>query len=180
MAGKTETTAYIGLGSNVGDRAAQLRQALEALAKLPGTTLVRESGVYEGKPWGNPDQSDFLNMAAEIRTTLAPHTLLRHLKKIERDMGREDGGEHWGPRTIDLDILLYGERVLRTASLVVPHMHMWDRRFVLEPLSELVPSLVSPEGKTVQEVLAESKMASQPLLPYGEARKLVDAESPAS
>src|SRR5438552_10781521 len=121
----------------MGDRDGQLQAAVAALAKLPRTELLRQSKVYESKPWGNTEQPDFLNMVVEIETTLAPHTLLRHLQKIERDLGREEGGERWGPRPIDLDILIFGNRTLKTASLVVPHRHMWDRRFVLEPLSEL-------------------------------------------
>ncbi len=166
MVTTTNTTAYLGLGTNMGDRDAQLQAALAAIAKIPATTVLQQSPVYESKPWGKTDQPDFLNMVVEISTQLEPHTLHRHLEKIERDLGREEAGEKWGPRTIDIDLLLYGSRTIKTASLVVPHARMWERRFVLRPLSDLAPEMAAPGGGTVMKLLEDEEIASQGLSLY--------------
>jgi len=163
MVTTTNTIAYLGLGTNMGDRDAQLDAALNAIRAIPATTLLRESPVYESKPWGKTDQPDFLNMVVEISTQLEPHKLLRHLEKIERDLGREEGGEKWGPRPIDIDILLFGNRTLRTASLVVPHPRMWERHFVMRPLADLAPDLSTPEGVPISRLLSSSEIAEQGL-----------------
>ena len=142
------TLAYVGLGSNLGDRAALIRRA----AELIGATRV--STVIETEPWGLVDQPPFLNAVAEIETTLSARQLLDHLLDVERRLGRERIGPRWGPRTIDLDLLLYGDEVIEEPGLVVPHPHLRERRFVLEPLAELVPTRILPGNGTVREVLA--------------------------
>jgi 2-amino-4-hydroxy-6-hydroxymethyldihydropteridine diphosphokinase len=129
--------AYIGLGSNLGDRQAALGAALARLRP------DRVSAIVETAPWGRTDQPPFLNAVAEVRTDLAPEELLRHLLELEAELGRVRG-ERWGPRTIDLDLLLYGDRRLQTESLTVPHPRLAERRFVLEGLAELCPDRSVP------------------------------------
>lgn len=144
---------FLGLGSNLGDRAALLRRARERVAALPGTELIAASGVYVTAPVGGPDQDDYLNQVIEIRTALAPRELLSALQAIEGDLGRKRL-VRWGPRTIDLDILWYHGFSATEADLEVPHPRMEDRRFVLGPLAELAPDLVLPSGSTVAEALS--------------------------
>lgn len=163
MVTTSDTLAYLGLGTNMGDRDAQLRAAIEAISRIPATVVLRESPVYGSKPWGKTDQADFLNIVIEIRTRLDAHTLHRHLQKIERDLGREEVVERWGPRPIDIDLLLYGTRTIKTASLVVPHPHMWERNFVLRPLADLAPDLPSPTGIPISELLKDTDISSQRL-----------------
>ena len=132
--------AYLGLGSNVGDRAANLRAAAEAVGAL------RISSFYETAPQGEVlDQPDFLNAVAEIDTELDPEALLDECKRIERELGREQGGVRHGPRAIDIDILLLGDAEYESERLRIPHRDLRKRRFVLEPLRELDPALVSAE-----------------------------------
>ena len=142
------TLAYVGLGSNLGDREAVIRRA----AGLIGAR--RLSSLLETEPWGYADQPKFLNAAAEIETALTPRQLLVHLLDVERRLGRERIGPRWGPRTIDLDLLLYGEATVEEPDLVVPHPRLAEREFALRPLAELVPSLKIPGNGTVQEALA--------------------------
>ena len=142
------TTAYVGLGSNLGDREALIREA----SKLIGA--VRLSTVIETEPWGYEDQPRFLNAVAELETPLAARQLLDHLLDVERRLGRERVGAQWGPRTIDLDLLLYGEETIDEPGLIVPHPRLTEREFVLRPLAELVPSLKIPGYGTVQGALA--------------------------
>ena len=130
------TRAFIALGSNLGDRRGFLRGAIEALAP------TRQSPVYETDPVGGPDdQGPYLNMVVEIHTDLAPLDLLNRCRSIEAAAGR-DRTVHWGPRTLDVDILLYGEVALETEELTIPHPRMWERRFVMQPLRALAPELV--------------------------------------
>jgi 2-amino-4-hydroxy-6-hydroxymethyldihydropteridine diphosphokinase len=142
------TLAYIGLGSNLGDREALIRRA----AGLVGAR--RLSSLLETQPWGFVNQPKFLNAAAEIETTLSPRQLLVHLLDVERRLGRERIGPRWGPRTIDLDLLLYGDDSIDEPGLVVPHPRLTKREFALRPLAELVPALIIPGNGTVQEALA--------------------------
>lgn len=145
--------AFVGLGSNLDDPAAHLERALTALAAVPGVVLCKVSSIYRTPPWGETDQPDFLNAVASIDTTLAPQALLDELRRIEAAAGRRR--EHrWGPRTLDLDLLLYGETTLDTAQLQLPHPRMHERAFVLAPLAELAPELVLGEHGTVVDVLA--------------------------
>jgi 2-amino-4-hydroxy-6-hydroxymethyldihydropteridine diphosphokinase len=141
-------TAYVGLGSNLGDREATIARA----AELIGATRV--STVIETEPWGYADQPPFLNAVAEVETSLTARQLLDHLLDVERRLGRERVGPQWGPRTIDLDLLLYGDERIDEPGLVVPHPRLLERRFVLEPLAELVPSRRIPGSGTVQDALA--------------------------
>ena len=137
------TTAWVGLGANLGDRTAALRTALAALAALPGTRLLRVSSLYRSAPVdaGGPD---YLNAVAEIATQLPPHDLLAALQAIERAAGRERPYRN-APRTLDLDILLYGDLRLDSATLMLPHPRMHERAFVLLPLAELAPDRVLPQ-----------------------------------
>lgn len=147
-------TAYVGLGSNLGDREAILRGALAALAALTGVTRVRASSLRESPPWGEAcrGQPVYLNGVAELRTSLPPADLLRALLGIEERFGRTRG-ERWAARTLDLDLLLYGGLVLRAPGLEVPHPRMAERRFVLEPLLELSPRLRMPDGVEARSLL---------------------------
>jgi 2-amino-4-hydroxy-6-hydroxymethyldihydropteridine diphosphokinase len=162
--------AYLGLGSNMDDPRSQLELAIAAISRLPRTELLRRSPMYVSKPWGKMDQPDFLNMVVEIRTGLAPHTLLRHCKHIEAEQGRVER-ERWGPRELDIDILMFNDRLIRTASLIVPHPRMWQRAFVLRPLADLRPDLRSPQAISILDVLRGEELASQGIWPYGQTRK---------
>ncbi len=133
---------YLGLGSNVGDRTAQLRTAEELIRQHIGK-IVRRSHLYETEPWGNPKQDAFLNRVVMVNTTLAPRELLEAIAKIERQMGRQRK-EKWGPRVIDIDILFYWRRVIRDKGLEIPHPELHKRAFVLVPLLELAPDLEHP------------------------------------
>ena len=139
--------AYIGLGSNQGDRRASLEAAVDRLGP------ARVSRVIETEPWGRADQPKFLNAVAELRTDLEPAPLLDRLLDVERQLGRVRG-ERWGPRTIDLDLLLYDDRVIHSPALDIPHPRLAERRFVLEGLAELCPDRRVPVlEKTVRELL---------------------------
>jgi 2-amino-4-hydroxy-6-hydroxymethyldihydropteridine diphosphokinase len=140
--------AYVGLGSNLGDRDALILRAAELIG------AKRLSSLIETEPWGRREQPMFLNAVAEIETPLAPRQLLVHLLDVERSLGRERIGPRWGPRTIDLDLLLYGDETIDERGLVVPHPRLIEREFALRPLAELVPSLKIPGNGTVQEALA--------------------------
>jgi len=155
------TLCYIGLGSNLGDRKQYIRQALDRLAQQPGVTLLRVASLYETAPWGKIDQDRFLNTVAEIETTLTPLNLLQALLQIEASLGRIRG-EKWGPRTIDLDLLLYGEQEIHLPRLQVPHPYLAERAFVLVPLAELCPDLVLPDGREIKQ-LAEDSTGCQEL-----------------
>ncbi|MBN1631470.1 MAG: quinolinate synthase NadA [Thermoleophilia bacterium] len=144
--------AYLGLGSNLGDRESNLRQAREILGATPGTQVSAESSLYTTAPVGGPEQDDFLNQVVEVLTTLSPRALLLVAQRIEQELGRKRL-VRWGPRSIDVDILWYHGFSSAEADLQVPHPRMEERRFVLEPLSELAPDLVLPSGRTVAEAL---------------------------
>jgi 2-amino-4-hydroxy-6-hydroxymethyldihydropteridine diphosphokinase len=148
------TTAYVGLGANLGDRERALRQAAELLGAR------RLSTVRETEPWGVTDQPRFLNAVAELETDLPPRELLQRLLDVERSLGRTRGGERWGPRTIDLDLLLYGGETIDEPGLTVPHPRMHERLFVLEPLAELAPGLDVPGRGEVSFLLARLQSAS--------------------
>jgi 2-amino-4-hydroxy-6-hydroxymethyldihydropteridine diphosphokinase len=142
--------AFIGLGSNLGDREAALRGALELL----GEDVVAVSSFRETEPVGYLDQPAFLNAAAALETGLEPRALLERLLGVERELGRTREGPRHGPRTIDLDLLVYDDRVIDEPGLVVPHPRLAERRFVLEPLAELDPDLVVPGRGRVADMLA--------------------------
>ena len=144
--------AYVGLGSNLDQPERQVRQALAALAVLPGTSLVRASRLYRTAPWGDTSQPDFVNAVAALDTTLAPERLMAELQRIEAAAGRARE-RRWGPRVLDLDLLLHGASCLDGASLRVPHPHLHERAFVLVPLAEIAPSLEVPGQGPVRELL---------------------------
>ena len=146
--------AYIGFGSNIGDRLTHIQNAIRALSKTEGITLQKISSVYKTDPVGYEAQAQFLNGVVAIQTHLPPLSLLHTLKNIETAIGRQHR-IRWGPREIDLDILIYGDLCLQTEKLVIPHPEMHRRRFVLAPLAEIAPDLVHPVLKESVQTLLE-------------------------
>lgn len=146
------TPAWVGLGSNIGDSAAYVAAGLSALESLPGTRLRARSRLYRSAPWGPVPQADFLNAVAWLDTNLAAPALLESLLAIEQRHGRRRD-RRWGPRTLDLDILLYDDAVLATPTLTVPHPRLAERAFVLVPLAELAPELEVPGLGPVRRLL---------------------------
>jgi 2-amino-4-hydroxy-6-hydroxymethyldihydropteridine diphosphokinase len=154
--------AYIGIGSNLGDRKANALEAVQRVSELPGTKLIRASSLYESEPLGNA-KTWFVNSVIEIETEFQAEDLLKRLKAIEKAMGRKRvKGKRWGSRVIDLDILLCDQEVVERPSLKVPHPEMHKRRFVLLPLAELAPHVVHPQlGQSVSALLAGVKDAKR-------------------
>jgi len=147
-------TVFVGLGANLGPAEASVRAAIAALGTVSQTSLVAASRLYRTPAWGREDQPDFINAVAQLRTRLAPVPLLEALLGIEQSFGRErHAGERWGPRTLDLDLLLYAEQVIDLPQLQVPHPHLQARAFVLLPLSELAPEAIVPGHGTVRHAL---------------------------
>ncbi|MCY1268959.1 2-amino-4-hydroxy-6-hydroxymethyldihydropteridine pyrophosphokinase [compost metagenome] len=144
---------FIGLGSNLAEPASQLRGALAALGELPQTQLAAVSSLYASDPLGPPDQPRYVNAVAALDTELAPLQLLDALQAIELAQGRVRKDERWGPRTLDLDILLFGRRQIDEPRLQVPHYHMHARAFVLYPLAEIAGDLRLPDGRPLQALL---------------------------
>jgi 2-amino-4-hydroxy-6-hydroxymethyldihydropteridine diphosphokinase len=145
---------YVGLGANLGDRKATIRRALELLDADPEIDVVAVSTLRETDPVGYLDQPRFLNGAAALETDLGPRALLERLFSVERELGRSRDGPRWGPRTIDLDLLVHGSEVVLEPGLRVPHPQLAERRFALEPLAELDPDLVVPGAGPVETLLA--------------------------
>lgn len=150
---------YIGIGSNLGSRLENIRQAIAFLKMERGIKIEKCSPLYETRPCaGPPGQRDYLNLALEVSTRLAPHELLRCLKKIEKAAGRKPRKKRWAPREIDLDILLCGRRVISSKNLIIPHPRMHERRFVLKPLFDIAPRLSHPLlKKDIATLLASLK-----------------------
>lgn len=147
-------TCYIGLGSNLGNPVANLHSAIAQLSVIDRVELRGVSRFYASKPMGPQDQPDYVNAVACIKTTLSAHELLQALFTVERSHGRvRDASLRWGPRTLDLDLLLYGDEVIEAADLRVPHPGICERSFVVLPLADLAPYLVFPNGRTLQDCL---------------------------
>lgn len=148
--------AFLGLGSNLGDRAHYLKEAISALSS-PTIEIVATSSIYETEPWGVMDQPSYWNQVIEIDTLLEPLALLHVCQEIEHRLGRERK-VHWGSRTIDIDILIYDNRVSESEELRLPHPYLEDRAFVLAPLREIAPTLVLPSGRSIQAVSGDGKV----------------------
>jgi 2-amino-4-hydroxy-6-hydroxymethyldihydropteridine diphosphokinase len=142
---------FIAIGSNLGDKISNCRRAIDEIAGF--CEIVKVSSLYETEPVGNEDQPNFINSVAEIRTDLSPHELLAYLNRIEEKLGRVRS-EKWGPRTIDLDIIFYGDQIIKDDNLIIPHPRAHLRRFVLEPICEIAPEFIHSEIKiSVLELL---------------------------
>lgn len=164
--------AYVGLGANLGDPAVQLRQALAGLAALDEVEVLRVSSFYLNPPLGPPEQPWYVNAVAQVRTRLTAEELLRSLQRLEDALGRVRG-EHWGPRVIDLDLLLYADEVCRLPELILPHPEMQRRAFVLVPLAEIAPEAWHPVlRQSAAQLLAELDPADR------EALKILSPEEP--
>lgn len=150
---------YIGLGSNLAEPRLQLQAALDAMAALPASYLAAISSFYASDPLGPPDQPRYVNAVAALDTNLQPLELLDALQRIELEQGRVRKAERWGPRTLDLDILLFGQQRITQERLTVPHYHMHARAFVLYPLAEIAADLQLPDGRPLASLLAACPFA---------------------
>lgn len=148
------TRVYIAIGSNLTSPLEQVNAALAALAEIPDSQIVAVSPFYRTPPLGPQDQPDYLNAAVALDTDLAPETLLDHTQRIELQQGRERKAHRWGPRTLDLDIMLFGDRQIATPRLTVPHYDMKNRAFMLLPLVHIAPDVCFPDGVKVANILA--------------------------
>lgn len=144
--------AYIGLGSNLENPEQQIRNAVNAIKAIERTVMSNISALYYSRPMGPKDQPDYMNAVAELTTSLSPIALLDELQKIENDAGRVRKDNRWGPRILDLDILLYDNNVINSERLIVPHYGLKDREFVLIPLNEIAPSMSLPDGETIKNL----------------------------
>ena len=147
------TRVWLAIGSNLASPLQQVNAALAALAQIPDTRVVTVSAFYRTPPLGPQDQPDYLNAAVALETALEPEALLDHTQRIELQQGRVRKDERWGPRTLDLDIMLFGDRVMNTPRLTVPHYDMKNRGFMLWPLFEIAPELTFPDGERLTAVL---------------------------
>ena len=147
------TLAYVGLGANLGDREGSIRRAAEVIGAR------RLSTIIETPPWGITDQPDFLNAVAELESDVGPRALLDRLIEVERELGRVRDGKRWGPRTIDLDLLVYGNETSDVPALQLPHPRLHERLFVLAPLAELAPALIVPGRGRVADLLTKLQSA---------------------
>jgi 2-amino-4-hydroxy-6-hydroxymethyldihydropteridine diphosphokinase len=145
---------YIGLGSNLENPIVQIQQALLALQALPNTQLLTHSSLYQSTPLGPANQPDYINAVAGLNTILSPFELLSTLQAIENKQGRVRNGQRWGPRTLDLDILLYNDYNYKSPQLILPHPGIYERAFVLYPLYECNPTLILPNGQPLHQVMA--------------------------
>ena len=149
------TLVYIALGSNLASPLEQVQAAIRALGEIPHSRVVAVSSFYRTPPLGPQDQPDYLNAAVALETALPPETLLDHTQRIELQQGRVRKAERWGPRTLDLDMLIYGDQVINTERLTVPHYDMKNRGFMLWPLWEVAPELTFPNGESLQAILQQ-------------------------
>lgn len=150
-------TGFLSLGSNLGNRKQKLDQALVFLKHTPGLRIIKTSSFYETEPWGGVEQDPFLNLVVEIEAVMDPSLLLQKCQEIEKKLGREKSS-HWGPRSIDIDILTYNNNKVKTSELTIPHPYMEEREFVLAPLREIAPDYILPSGQSIQEVKGEGEV----------------------
>ncbi|EKS6889242.1 2-amino-4-hydroxy-6-hydroxymethyldihydropteridine diphosphokinase [Enterobacter bugandensis] len=155
------TLAYIAIGSNLASPLEQVNAAVQALGEIPQTRIVAVSSFYRTPPLGPQDQPDYLNAAVVLETTLDAETLLDNTQRIELQQGRVRKAERWGPRTLDLDIMLFGDEVINTERLTVPHYDMKNRGFMLWPLFEVAPDLIFPDDIPLKSIL-DSLKAEKP------------------
>ncbi|MCE5206973.1 MAG: 2-amino-4-hydroxy-6-hydroxymethyldihydropteridine diphosphokinase [Chloroflexi bacterium] len=149
------TKVYLSTGSNLGDRQSKLQVAINKLNDYAGISVLRVSPVYETEPWGYLNQPRFLNQVVEIETEIAPVELVSVMKHLEKEMGRTPNFKN-GPRVIDMDIVLYGSRIIEQEGITIPHPFFPERAFVLVPLADLIPDFIHPVlGKTIQQLMAE-------------------------
>jgi 2-amino-4-hydroxy-6-hydroxymethyldihydropteridine diphosphokinase len=148
-------TAYLGLGSNLGDRLTNLQRAVDALRDAPGVRIARSSRVWETEPVGGPPQPEYLNAVLHVETDRSPHELLEACRTVEEALGRVRT-ERWGARTIDVDVLLYDDEIVDAPDLTVPHPRMTKRAFVVLPLLELEPHLALPDGRRLKDLRLET------------------------
>lgn len=147
------TVVYIAIGSNLASPLEQVNAAVEAIGAIPESRIIRVSSFYRTPPLGPQDQPDYLNAAVALETALTPDALLNHTQRIELQQGRQRKAERWGPRTLDLDIMLFGQEIIHTENLTVPHYDMYNRGFMLWPLYEIAPNLCFPDGVSIQQRL---------------------------
>lgn len=145
---------FVGVGSNLGDASSQVKSAISQIGQIPEVKVLRSASLYGSKPFGPVEQNDFVNTVIEIESSLEPHDLLKRLKQLEQSMGRVHG-VRWGPREIDLDILIYGSRKFSSATLQLPHPGITERAFVLIPLAELEPELVLPGDLPILDAIQQ-------------------------
>ena len=157
------TLVYIAIGSNLASPLEQVNAAIRALADIPDSRVVSVSSLYRTPPLGPQDQPDYLNAAVALETSLAPEALLDHTQRIELQQGRVRKAERWGPRTLDLDIMLFGDAIINSERLTVPHYDMKNRGFMLWPLFEIAPQLHFPDGLALRSAL-ENLGAEKPAI----------------
>lgn len=149
-------TVYIGIGSNLGDSIKNCTEAIKRIDEIPGCTVIDSSPFYSTEPVGVEGHEWYVNSVISVMTDMPPLELMKNLLSVERGMGRKRNGSRWGPREIDLDILLYGEEVIEEDDLTVPHPLMHDRRFVMAPITAIDPDLIHPVlGKSMKDILME-------------------------
>lgn len=151
----SSSKVFIGLGSNLGDSMAYLKQAIDELQAHHQISALKLSRYYQSKPHGPQDQPDYINAVAQFKTNLEPHDVLALLQHIENNNNRQRDGKRWGARTLDLDLLLYGNMMIDSESLIVPHPWMCQRSFVLYPLQDLSPDLIFPDGRTLVQCITK-------------------------
>jgi 2-amino-4-hydroxy-6-hydroxymethyldihydropteridine diphosphokinase len=149
--------AYLGLGSNIGDRLSYINKAIDKIRSLRETKLTRSASMYETAAWGKEDQEDFINTVVEIETMLTPQELFKEVKAFEKELERSRT-ERWAEREIDIDILFYGDSIIKDDSINIPHAQIENRRFVLVPMNEIAPGFVHPGlNKSISELLNSTK-----------------------
>lgn len=161
---------FVGLGSNLGDREGYFQQVVDLFEKQPGLEIVKISSIYETKPEGLTNQPDFYNLVMEIQTSLPALELFAFFRTIEQLLGRE-WNIRWGPRTIDLDILFYGDEVIDEINLTVPHPRITERSFVLVPLLEIAPDATLPDGKPLKEFLEKLIIPADSIRKVGQLKR---------